>query len=348
LEKIAMGRWHFRSLTLVAGFLVLMAFSSAHAALGIDITFTPACNGYTVRGGSITTNRDNTGRGVEALVTVARDGSGRIIYENQAFYPVNQRVTLAVSDYVNWANVPQYNPIIMQVVSAGGNGQPQQLVYAVTGNCIDLPTFGDGSITLEDIAFTLLLTAIPVNAAPAYDANAAPPRPVNPSGAAQAQPGYAIVSTDNLYMRSGDGVAYTPVAILDGGTELIVLGSNGELTADLWWYVQVGSLRGWVSSQFLYLRGDLTGVPVTPVTGTIIPPTLYVGASNPIYNTPSVSGRGLCLIPGDHFYTVTARDSVLANWYRIEATCDGQPLYGWIQIDRGLLRNSAGVEIPVY
>lgn len=343
-----MERWIIRSLTLVAGFLVFMAFTSVNAALGVDITFTPACNGYTIRGGSITSDRDNTGRGVEALVIVARDGSGRILYESQAFYPINQRVTLPASEYVNWANVPQVNPIILQVVSPGGNGQPEQLVYAVTGNCADLPTFGDGSITLGDLALTPLLTSIPAGGASTYDPNAALPRLVNPAGIAQRQPGYAIVSADNLYLRSGDGVAYTPVAILDGGTELVVLGSNGQITADLWWYVEVGGVRGWVSSQFLYLRGDLTGIPAVPVTGTLIPPTLYVGVDNPIYNTPSVNGRGLCLIQGNRFYTVTARDTILANWYRIEAACDGQPIYGWIQLDRGLLRNPAGVEIPIY
>lgn len=343
-----MFRWSFRPLSLLAGFLVVLAFGSAYAALGVDITLTPACNGYTMRGGSITADRDNTGRGVEALVTVARDGSGRIIYESQSYYPLNQRVTLPANEYVNWAGVPQYNPLIMQVISPGGNGQPEQLIYAVTGNCVNLPTFGDGSITLGDLALTPLVSAIPANITVGYDANAPLPRPVNPAGVAHGQAGYAIVSADNLYMRSGDGVAYTPVAILDGGTELLVLGSNGQITADLWWYVDVGGLRGWVSSQHLYLRGDLTAVPVVPVEGTLIPPTLYVGVANPIYNTPTVYGRGLCMIEGNRFYPVTARDTVLANWYRIEATCDGQPISGWIQLNRGLLRNPAGVEIPVF
>lgn len=327
--------------------LLILTFSTSYAALGVGLTFTPACNGYTVRGGSITSDRDNTGRGFEALVIVARDGAGTIIYESQAAYPVNQRITLTDGDYVNWTAVPQFNPIIMQVVSPGGNGQPDQLIYAVSGNCAELPTYGDGSFSLSDLSFVPLLTVVPPSAPGGFDPNAAPPRPVNPPGLAQQQPGYAVVAVDNLNLRSGDSAQYTALAILDGGTELIVRGSNGKQTGDLWWYVEVGGLRGWVSSQHLHLRGDLSGVPVEPVSGMLIPPTLYVGASNPVYNTPSSFGRTLCEIPGNRFYVIAARDSAIEQWYRVEATCDGQVVLGWIRTNRGILRNPARSIIPV-
>jgi len=181
-----------------------------------------------------------------------------------------------------------------------------------------------------------------------YDPNANPPRPVNAAGLAESLPGYAIVATDNLFLRNGAGPEFAPVGILDGGTRLVVLGQNGGSSEGLWWYVQVGDLRGWVKSELLYLRGDLSDVPEVPNEGTLTQPTLYVGAQNPIYESDAASSRWLCQIDGNRLYNVVARDAEAAGWYRIEATCDGQLVLGWIQAERGLLRNPGGVEIPIY
>src|SRR3982750_51883 len=99
--------------------LTLVVVSPAFAGLGVGVTFTPDCDGFTIRGGSITANRDNTGRGREAYVTSARDGAGRVLYDSQTTYPINQRVVYGDGDHVNWTHLPQYNPIIMQVLSPG-------------------------------------------------------------------------------------------------------------------------------------------------------------------------------------------------------------------------------------
>ncbi|MEO8397808.1 MAG: hypothetical protein ABI700_32750, partial [Chloroflexota bacterium] len=62
-----MVRKHFRvpiffgSLLLLS--LTLVVVGTAFAGLNSGLTFTPACSGFTIRGGSITANRDNTGRG---------------------------------------------------------------------------------------------------------------------------------------------------------------------------------------------------------------------------------------------------------------------------------------------
>src|SRR5690606_23689561 len=104
--------------------------------------------------------------------------------------------------------------------------------------------------------------------------NTAPPRPVNPPGLPQVLPGYAVVNTDNLSLRSGDSPRYEMLGVIDGGTELVVLGRNDDRS---WWYVQVGGMRGWVSSEFLALRGDLTGLPEVPVTGNLTQPYIYIG-----------------------------------------------------------------------
>ena len=237
----------------------------------------------------------------------------------------------------------------MQVVSPGGNGQPEQMVYLVTGNCAGLPTFGEGVFAIgDDLTLYPIFAPADGRVSPGYDPNDAPPRPINPPGLAETQPGYAIVNTDNLFLRSGAGAEFSPIGILDGGTRLVVLGRNGESGDSLWWYVEVGGLRGWAKSSFLILRGDLTAVPVVPILGGITPPTLYIGIPEPIYNTPSIGGRWLCEIDAGRLYFVVARNAETATWFRIQATCNGHAILGWIQADRVLLRNPGGVDIPIY
>lgn len=194
------------------------------------------------------------------------------------------------------------------------------------------------------VVLLLLMIAVLPAAAQDYDPNAVLPRPTNPASATRNLEGYLIVATDNLFLRSGDGPQYTPLAILDGGTRLVPLGQNG--LDELWWYVRVGTFSGWVTNQFVVVRGDLSDIPVVEVDGTILPPTLYMGAANQIYSRPG-SIRVLCNATAGQFYIVTARDADAENWYRIELTCDGLPVEGWVQADRVLYRNPGGVIVPV-
>lgn len=177
------------------------------------------------------------------------------------------------------------------------------------------------------------------------------PRPTNPPGLAESQPGYAIVDVDNLFMRSGPGTQYTPVAILDGGTRLVVVGRNllgADDAAGLWWYVQVGALAGWVKGDedFLILRGDLSGVTVVPVpTGQVIQPTLVVGFSgNLIYPAPEAVNP-ICPMPSGEFRVIARNED--GSWFQIMTRCGNTDVIGWLQAERGLLRNPGDVVIPV-
>jgi len=194
------------------------------------------------------------------------------------------------------------------------------------------------------VVLLLLMIAVWPAAAQQYDPNAVLPRPTNPPGATRNLEGYLIVATDNLFLRSGDSAQYTPLAILDGGTRLIPLGQNG--LEDLWWYVQVGTFRGWVTNQFVVIRGDLSEIPVAAVNGRILPATLYMGAANQIYSRPG-SIRVLCNATAGRNYIVTGRDADAESWYRIQVICDGLPVEGWVQSDRVLYRNPGGVLVPV-
>jgi hypothetical protein len=173
---------------------------------------------------------------------------------------------------------------------------------------------------------------------------------VNPEGLAESQPGYAVVATDNLFVRSGDGPEYAPVAIVDGGESLVVLGRNDDSlpddSLDLWWYVQAGGIRGWVKSSLLILRGNLTNVPEVPVIGEPYTPTLYIGyTGNPLYPDTQL-GQPLCRLPGNLEYKVVGRNEA-STFFEIEAQCNGATVTGWVQAEVGLLRNFGTVPIAV-
>lgn len=303
--------------------------------------FTATCASV-IGSGGFNTQRDNTGRRMETITIRVTDGAGNRLYDNTTLYPLDQNVNLANVTYT-YTQVPRYNPITVSLASAAGNGQPSQVLFSATQTCGGLPIYHTGVFIIGD-SLSLVPLAVEANLNP----NRNPPRPVNPTGLGAINEGYAIVNTDNLSLRSGDGPQYTIIGVIDGGTELVVRGRNSWSTNNLWWFVEVGELRGWVSSEFLVLRGNLTQVPVMPVNGEIIRPTLYVGAVNGVYAQPSFESRYfLCEIAGDRFYFVNGIDTPQPAWYLIETTCDGEAVDAWILLDRGLLRNPANTPLPI-
>ncbi|MDZ4770852.1 MAG: hypothetical protein SGJ24_17130 [Chloroflexota bacterium] len=198
------------------------------------------------------------------------------------------------------------------------------------------------------IVLIALITVIAAPAAAQYDPNVELPRPTNSTQVIADQPGYLIVNTDNLNLRSGDSARTVPVAILDGGTELVVVGFNGRSGDRAWWLVEVGGLRGWVKDQFVIVRGDLRGTPIADSDGTILSPALYIGVTAPIFDILSVEGTIICNVPGNRFYAVVAQSRADdPTWYKIRALCAGQTVEGWVFAQRGILRNSANVSVPV-
>jgi uncharacterized protein YgiM (DUF1202 family) len=329
--------------------ILILAAQTTFAARANTLAFTPGCTGFVSRGGSILPDRDNTGRSREVFQFRVTDGEGNLIYENFAQFPLNERVVYEAGSFYAYALRPAANPLFIQVTSPAGNGLPAQTLYEGISNCYTLPGVGGDFVITSEQALLQLLLNEPLDGrtAPSVEANEVPPRPVNPPGLAELLPGYAIVNTDNLFLRSGDNADYTPVGIVDGGTRLVVLGSNGGRDDTLWWYVEVGGLRGWVKSEFLILRGDLRGLPIIPVTGQISQPTLYIGIDNPIRSVPMLGAGVVCVLPGGQLYPVIARDTAEASWYQLEVDCNGTTVRGWIPAEAGLLRNTGRVNIPV-
>lgn len=342
-----------RLLVVTTLLLLALALTISGSALSGDLSFTLTCSGFVSNGSELVLDRDNTGQLSEAFIISAIDGAGRQILEPvaDAFF-VGTSIVWEAGEGFDWDTPPNYNPLTMQIVSPAGNGLEEQVVYQTTGTCEGLPRFSvinvaeafarDAVRILTGEAFVLQPADGETSESVAI--NAAPPRPINPPGLLDDLLGYAVVNTDNLFLRSGDSPRYSVIAILDGGTELAVLGRNEDRT---WWYVQVGGLRGWSSSEFLVLRGDLTDVQVVPVAGEFTQPRLYVGfTGNPLYALPIAGTASYCALPGNLEYAIVGRTAA-SDWYQIEAECDGDMVTGWMQADRGIVRNPSGVSIPV-
>ena len=344
----------FRVVVMVILIALFTAVLPAVQAADGNPNYVLDCQGFESVGGSLALNRDNTGAFSEAFVVSAIDGAGNTIYEaDYDVFFVGTSVTVEAGAGDSWTQSPRYNPLILQVVSPAGNGQEEQVIAEVIGSCSQLPRFAaiDFFAALRANAIRQLTgEAFVIQPADGETSdpvplNAIPPRPVNPAGLPQVLSGHAVVNTDNLFLRSGDGPRYEVLGIVDGGTELVVLGRNEDRS---WWYVQVGGLRGWVRSEFLALRGDLTGVPEVPVTGNLTQPSLYVGfTGNPVYIVPLPGTPTLCAIPGNVSYALVGRTSS-SSWYEIEVSCEGElATTAWIPAELGIVRNPAGLRVPV-
>lgn len=326
-----------RSFKVVLTLLVLGVLTTlAQAGQRNGLVFRVDCDGFISRGGELIFNRDNTGAGREQIIITATDGAGNVIYAptTESFY-VGSKLTLPPGLFFGWTTAPTANPLYVQIVSPAGNNLNLQTIYATVGNCAGLETVVNDEIALNEILDGRTSPSVPLNTTA--------PRPTNPGNAVRNQPGYLIVNTDNQNIRSGDGPEYTIVAKVDGGTELFVLGRNKART---WWYVQVNDILGWVRGDLTIIRGDLTNIPIVPVTGEISRPTLFLYSKANLLALPIEGALTVCEIPGNLEYYIIGRN-VRATWYELEATCNGSAVTGWVLAEAGGVRNPAESFIPI-
>lgn len=89
---------------------------------------------------------------------------------------------------------------------------------------------------------------------------------VIPAFAQQLASPILVVNTPALNLRSGPGPQYTVVVVLRGGTELPVLGTNGD---NSWYLVSSPVGAGWVDIDFVVARGDFRNVPAVIVPDSV-------------------------------------------------------------------------------
>lgn len=309
-----------KKITLISIFVLLIGLVGvANAAVSDDLNWEVSCDGFTNVSGGLMLDRDNTGTGHETFIITGLDGAGNVI-----FGPVSEDFFTGSSLYINdgitfeWTATPIANPLYVTVISPAGNGLPEQLVYSASGRCSGLPDSDEVTdVTGADIA--------------------------NPEVIIAGQPGYLVVDTFRLNLRSGDGAEYTVVGQVNGGGRLAVLGVNAERT---WWFVQAGNVRGWVRNDFVVVRGDLSDTPIVIADGVIMPPRFFLYLYVNVYSSPSASSAVICEIPGNREYVIVGRN-IDASWYGIEAVCDGETVIAWVDAERGAVRNPGDQDIPI-
>jgi hypothetical protein len=323
-------------LALALGLVVmLIQVSVASAATRDQIRWSVSCSGFQSEGGGFILDRDNTGQGREAFSITGTDGFGNIIfgpYSESLF--IGTEISFLEGKAFAWTAQPAANPLRITVISHSGNGLADQVVYSAQGSCALVET---------TIAFDSQ-EAIDGTTSPSTPLNVDPARPTNPDGIGQTQRGFLFSNTTSANLRSGDGLKYTIVGRIRGGTELIVLGVNESRT---WWLVQVGEIRGWISNEIVINRGDLRGVPIVLALGEILPPRYYIYArTTTLYTAPSEFSSAACIIPGDLEYEVVGR-TFNATWFQLKVNCNGVEVIGWVPAEAGAMRNDGSLPVPI-
>lgn len=330
----------------------LMAVPAVFAGDGDDVEFTIDCNGFASRASTMTLNRDNTGTGREAFVVRAVDGNGKVIFNpvRDQFF-VGGAVSWEQGEYFWWTAAPERNPIRIEIISQAGNGLSEQLVYSATGTCANL-TGVNFLITLQHSVAGFFNLSMPADGrvSSVYPLNSNPPRPVNDEDLINSLGGHLVVGAEHLNLRGGPGIEYRQVGIVDWGTQLIALGINDASLAigdpGLWWYVQVGGMRGWVKDELVVVRGNVGVLPEVPALGEPQVARLAVGYEvNSVY-TSAGGTQLLCTVPGGLEYAIVGQNGD-GSMFQVVVTCNGQSVLGWIPANRGIFRNPGEVVIPV-
>lgn len=161
--------------------------------------------------------------------------------------------------------------------------------------------------------------------------------------------GYVITNRSPMNFRAGPGAEYRSLGYMLGGVNFVPTGRNESQT---WWRVRTTSgVEGWLRSEFMILRGDLSGVPVIETfnSNLLAPATFVTSLTKPIYTEPrEADDYKLCdLAAGE--YAIEGSNP-RGSYYLLAGRCvDGRQVKGWVPaiLDFGVLRNPSGGVLPV-
>ena len=337
-----LNTWRKCGIIIVFMSLFLMQTWTTYAASADRINFTLGCTGLTSQGATILLNRDNTGNNQELFTMTAYDGNGQVLFSQTSSFIVGGGFVIPRGNFFGWASQPTTNPLSLVISSNAGNGYEEQVVYRQSGDCSLIGTQGNFQ---PELAGVPELEAVDGTSSPSVPIGSVPPRVSGNNGIANllGVAGYGIVNTTRLNLRTGAGAQYTRIALLSGGTEVLILGHN---PAETWWYVQVDTLRGWVSGEYIALRGNVQEVNIVPGIGELEPARFVLYSTGWLYRGPSTYSGSSCRIAGNIEYEIIGR-TALSDWYQIQATCNGEIVTGWVNTNLGAVRTSGAVRIPV-
>jgi hypothetical protein len=111
------------------------------------------CTNWTLTANGFLSNFevDNTGSNAQSVFVQIKDGAGNVIYLAQR---ANGTVGTAVGTIIgaaNYSTAPNFNPIILEVISfAGASLATDRVYYRFKGNCEGLPNAGDTAFSFSD------------------------------------------------------------------------------------------------------------------------------------------------------------------------------------------------------
>lgn len=327
-----------RSTVLTA--LLIIVFSiglfSTQAA-STNLTWTVTCDGFASNGGTLTFDRDNTGRNAERIIIVATDGNNDVIFD-----PLTDEAAVGTSVYIDssvdyvWTRQPSANPLTLTVRSVSGNGLAEQVLFSGSYDC---PSYVTASLT----PVTPPPASVVGGVSPSVGLNTVPPYGISLARTV-VEPGYLYVDRVTANIRSGDDVIYTVVGRVQAGTRLVVRGVNANRT---WWFVESNDIRGWISNQLVIVSGDLTGTPIIISEGELAKPTFFLFSERSLLIAPRARSLALCTVPGNLEYPVVGR-TLDFGWYELEVSCSGISVTGWVPASSGGIRDAGGrLVIPV-
>ncbi len=126
---------------LIAAAVLGVGYQPAQA-VSTNIIIVPDCLSASVPlAYSFTYDRDNTGVGIESIEVTITDGSGKLLYYQVGSMPVGYSSNAPGGVIAGYSAAPEWNPLIVKIVSSAGNGLAEELVYLNTGTCAGLPEY---------------------------------------------------------------------------------------------------------------------------------------------------------------------------------------------------------------
>lgn len=139
----------------------------------------------------------------------------------------------------------------------------------------------------------------------------------------------AVVNAYGLNLRTGPGVEYRVIRVLEGGDTYDIVGISPDR---IWFLIQTSTGEGWVRGRYIAFRGDINEVPIVEGPyGEIQSATFLIVVYVPVYDRPNGTLLGL-LEPFE--YPVTGRNFE-GGWMQIDTGAYGEV---WTQYSRGFFR----------
>ena len=186
--------------------------------------------------------------------------------------------------------------------------EAQIVQFRAQGEAFEVKVWGDrypaaSETDLELIIVSNIQQAVPPTPEITTTATATPPPTATPTDfptpmrTAEPTPAVpiAVISVENVNMRSGPGTEYVRVGGLVAGQVCAITGRN---QASTWWRLSCPLVNGWVFGDLLTLAGPVTGVPViqTAPPPTPVPPATFNNWKSSFFNNRDLSGEPVLVV----------------------------------------------------